>query len=52
MGTTGLPVGLHKKHMQQVLQYLKNHKLSLGILAVFTPSGVNIKRIINLEKKN
>lgn len=35
------------KHRQQILQYLKNHNLKLGLIAIITPQKVLIKRIIN-----
>jgi GxxExxY protein len=39
--------------VQQILSYLKATGLQLGILAIFTRSGVKIKRIINeIENQN
>lgn len=35
------------KHQKQILAYLKSTGLRLGILGIFTPDGVKIKRIIN-----
>lgn len=35
------------KFRQQTLQYLKNHNLRLGLIAIITPQRVQIKRIIN-----
>lgn len=37
----------HLKYRQQVIQYLKNNNLRIGILAIITPNKVLIKRIIN-----
>lgn len=39
--------GFYDAHIQQVLGYLKATDRKLGLLAVFTPCGVKIKRIIN-----
>ncbi len=36
---------------KQVYAYLRVTKITLGILATFTPSGVEFLRIINLPKK-
>jgi GxxExxY protein len=38
---------VYKKHFYQVLAYLKNNQLPLGMLIVFTSKKVLIKRIIN-----
>lgn len=38
---------VYPRHIKQVLGYLKAHNLPLGILGVYTKSGVKIKRIIN-----
>jgi GxxExxY protein len=38
-----------KKHIEQVISYLKAHHLQLGILAQFTSEGVKYRRIINLR---
>lgn len=38
---------IYPRHIKQVLGYLQANNLSLGILAVYTKSGVKIKRIIN-----
>ncbi|MBI3627712.1 MAG: GxxExxY protein [Candidatus Sungbacteria bacterium] len=38
-----------KRHIDQVLQYLKSTNLKLAILANFAKSGVKFKRIINFE---
>lgn len=37
----------YKNHMRQLLAYLKDGRLRIGILCVFTPDGVLIKRLIN-----
>jgi GxxExxY protein len=37
----------HLQYRQQVIQYLKNHGLRIGILAIITPQKVLIKRFIN-----
>ncbi len=37
----------HKKHFDQVMVYLKNNNLKLGLLAIFTRNKVLVKRIIN-----
>ncbi len=39
--------GIYRKHFQQLLAYLKNHNLKVGLLAVFTADRVIIKRIVN-----
>lgn len=38
-----------KKHIDQVLSYLKANNLQLGILAQFTSEGVKYRRIVNLR---
>jgi GxxExxY protein len=38
---------MYQKHFQQVYAYLKANKLKIGLLALVTPTGVKIKRIIN-----
>jgi GxxExxY protein len=38
---------VYRKHFQQLLAYLKNHNLKVGLLAVFTANRVIIKRIVN-----
>ena len=35
------------KHIKQVLGYLKQNNLKLGILSIFTKDGVKIQRILN-----
>jgi GxxExxY protein len=37
-----------KRHIDQVVGYLKSTGLKLGVLANFTPRGVKYKRIVNL----
>jgi len=37
----------YRSHISQVLSYLKARGLKLGILAIFTPEGIKIKRILN-----
>lgn len=37
----------HKKYFDQVMVYLKNNNIKLGLLAIFTRNKVLIKRIIN-----
>ncbi len=37
----------YKKHFDQVMTYLKNNNLRLGLLAIFTGQKVLIKRIIH-----
>ncbi|MBI5529910.1 MAG: GxxExxY protein [Candidatus Doudnabacteria bacterium] len=39
--------GIYQKHFNQVLAYLKNFNLDLGIVAAFTSQRIIIKRIIN-----
>lgn len=38
---------VYLKHRQQVIQYLKNHDLKVGLIGVITENQVLIKRIIN-----
>ena len=38
---------IYQKHFYQLLAYLKNNKLPLGLLIVFTSKKVLIKRVIN-----
>jgi GxxExxY protein len=38
---------IYQKHLNQVLGYLKATGLKLGILAVFTRSGVRYRRLVN-----
>lgn len=38
-----------KRHIDQVLQYLRGTNLKLAILANFAESGVKFKRLINFE---
>lgn len=37
-----------KKHIEQVYEYLKQHKLQLGIIAQFSPGGLKFKRVVNI----
>ncbi len=37
----------YKKHFEQVMTYLKNNKLEVGLLIIFTSQRVLVKRIIN-----
>jgi GxxExxY protein len=37
----------YKKHFEQVMAYLKDNKLQIGLLIIFTSKKVLIKRIIN-----
>jgi GxxExxY protein len=39
--------GLYSAHVKQVINYLKEKNLRIGIIGVFTKSGVIIKRIAN-----
>ena len=39
----------HQRNFYQVFQYLKNYNLSLGLIIVFSPAGVIIKRVVNLK---
>jgi GxxExxY protein len=38
---------VYHQHFTQVLQYLKNNNLQLGLILVLTPTKVLIKRVIN-----
>ena len=38
---------IYQKHFYQVLAYLKNNQMPLGLLIVFTDKKVLVKRIIN-----
>jgi len=38
--------GFYEAHVNQVLGYLKASGLKLGLLAVFTPQGVRVRRVI------
>lgn len=38
-----------KKNIEQVKEYLKITNMGLAILANFTPTGVKIKRIVNIK---
>ena len=38
---------VYRQHFIQVLQYLTNNNLSLGLIFVITPRKVVIKRVIN-----
>ena len=37
-----------RKHMEQIISYLKVNNLKLGILAQFTDEGVKYKRLVNI----
>jgi len=37
---------IYESHLKQVLLYLKESRLKLGIVAVFSPAGVIYKRIV------
>lgn len=37
----------YRQHFNQVLQYLKNNSIKLGLILVITPRQVIIKRVIN-----
>ena len=39
--------GFYKKHFEQVMTYLKDNSLQIGLLIIFTSTSVLIKRIIN-----
>ncbi|NQU83274.1 MAG: GxxExxY protein [Parcubacteria group bacterium] len=36
----------HQRHINQVLAYLKSSKIKLGLLILFTKTGVKVKRLI------
>jgi GxxExxY protein len=38
---------IYQKHFYQLLAYLKNNNLPLGLLVVFTSKKVLVKRVIN-----
>lgn len=38
---------LYEDHINQLLSYLKDSKLKLGLLVVFTPKGVVYRRVIH-----
>ena len=38
-----------RRHMEQVISYLKANNLRLGILVQFTSEGVKYKRLVNLR---
>ncbi|MCL5666546.1 MAG: GxxExxY protein [Patescibacteria group bacterium] len=38
---------IYPKHLQQVIQYLKNHSLKVGLIGAITPNGIIIKRVAN-----
>lgn len=38
---------VYRQHFTQVLQYLKNNNLELGLILVITPTKVIVKRVIN-----
>jgi GxxExxY protein len=38
-----------KKDFDQVIGYLKASELKLGILAIFSPSGLRFKRVLNIN---
>jgi|SRR3989344_3194896 len=40
---------VYQKNFFQVNQYLKNHKLELGLIIVFSPKGVIVRRVVNLK---
>ena len=40
---------VYQRHFFQVFQYLKNNNLPLGLIIVFTPAGVIVKRVVNLK---
>ncbi len=42
----------YKQHFVQVLQYLKNNNIKLGLIFVLTPRNVIIKRVINESSEN
>lgn len=43
---------IYKQHFTQVLQYLQNNNLKLGLILAITPSGILVKRIINEKPAN
>ena len=40
---------VYQKHFLQTAQYLKNNSLQLGLIVVYSPTGVIIKRVVNLK---
>lgn len=38
---------IYKRHLKQILDYLKSKGLKLGILAIFTKEGLRYKRVVN-----
>ncbi len=38
---------VYRKHFMQVLQYLKNNNIKIGLIACIAPSKVIIKRVVN-----
>lgn len=38
---------IYQRHFKQVYGYLKAQNLKIGLLALITPNGIKIKRIIN-----
>lgn len=38
---------VYNQHIRQVIGYLKANNLKVGIIAVFSPRGVIIKRVVN-----
>lgn len=42
---------VYQKHFSQMSQYLKNQNLELGLLVVYSPTGVIVKRVVNLKQK-
>lgn len=38
-----------KCHLEQVLDYLKNYRLKLGIIGNFTQNGVEFYRVVNIK---
>ncbi|MCL5003913.1 MAG: GxxExxY protein [Patescibacteria group bacterium] len=44
--------GFYHNQMRQVLSYLRDAKLRLGIVSIFSPNGVIIKRIVNPDLRS
>jgi len=42
----------YQNHLRQVLTYLKDSKLRLGIVSIFSPNGVMIKRVLNSDLRS
>lgn len=40
---------IYQRHFFQLFQYLKNNNLKLGLIIVFSPSEVLVKRVVNLK---